>query len=71
MPRYGKSPVPIAAGERLFEPERFLELIPKEAADILQPDVCHLGGMLETKKVAGLAHMRYLPVARTTRPGRS
>jgi galactonate dehydratase len=58
-----KSPVPIAAGERLFEPERFLELINKEAADILQPDVCHLGGMLETKKVAGLAHMRYLPVA--------
>ncbi len=58
-----KSPVPIAAGERLFEPERFLELINKNAADILQPDVCHLGGMLETKKVAGLAHMRFLPVA--------
>jgi galactonate dehydratase len=58
-----KSPVPIAAGERLFEPERFLELINKRAADILQPDVCHLGGMLETKKVAGLAHMRFLPVA--------
>jgi galactonate dehydratase len=57
------SPVPIAAGERLFEPERFLELIQKKAADILQPDVCHLGGMLETKKVAGLAHMRFLPVA--------
>ncbi len=58
-----KSPVPIAAGERLFEPVRFLELIEKRAADILQPDVCHLGGMLETKKVAGLAHMRLLPVA--------
>lgn len=58
-----KSAVPIAAGERLFEPERFLELINKRAADILQPDVCHLGGMLETKKVAGLAHMRFLPVA--------
>jgi galactonate dehydratase len=58
-----RSPVPIAAGERIFEPERFLELITKQAADILQPDVCHLGGMLETKKVAGLAHMRFLPVA--------
>jgi galactonate dehydratase len=57
------SPVRIAAGERLFEPERFLELINKRAADILQPDVCHLGGMFETKKVAGLAHMRFLPVA--------
>ena len=58
-----KSPVPIAAGERYFEPERFLELIERKAVDILQPDVCHLGGMLETKKVAGLAHMRFLPVA--------
>jgi galactonate dehydratase len=58
-----KSPVPIAAGERLFEPERFLELINKRAADILQPDVCHLGGMFETKKVAGMAHTRLLPIA--------
>ena len=58
-----RSPVPIAAGERLFEPERFLALIEQRAADILQPDVCHLGGLSETRKVAGLAHMRFLPVA--------
>ena len=58
-----KSPVPIAAGERLFEPERFLELIQKRAADILQPDVCHVGGMFATKLVAGMAHARFLPIA--------
>ena len=58
-----RSPVPIAAGERYFEPERFLELIVKRAADILQPDVCHLGGLGETRKVAGMAHTRFLPVA--------
>ncbi len=58
-----KSRVPIAAGERFFEPERFLEIIEKRAADILQPDVCHLGGLSETRKVAGLAHMRFLPIA--------
>jgi galactonate dehydratase len=58
-----RSRVPIAAGERWFEPERFLEAIEKRAVDILQPDVCHLGGLSETKKVAGLAHMRFLPVA--------
>jgi galactonate dehydratase len=57
------SPVPIAAGERYFEPERFSELIAKRAVDILQPDVGHLGGMFETKKVAGMAHTRFLPVA--------
>jgi len=58
-----RSKVPIAAGERWFEPERFLEAITKGAADILQPDVCHLGGLFETKKVGGLAHMRFLPIA--------
>jgi galactonate dehydratase len=58
-----KSPVPIAAGERYFEPERFAELIAKNAVDILQPDVCHVGGMLEAKKIAGMAHARLLPVA--------
>jgi galactonate dehydratase len=57
------SPIPIAAGERYFEPERFAELIQKRAADILQPDVCHLGGLSETKLVAGMAHARLLPVA--------
>ncbi len=57
------SPVAIAAGERLYAPERFVELIAKRAADILQPDVAHVGGMLEAKKVAGLAHMRFLPLA--------
>ena len=58
-----RSPIPIATGERYFEPERFLELISKRAVDVLQPDVGHVGGMLEAKKIAGLAHMRYLPVA--------
>lgn len=57
------SPVPIAAGERYFEPERFSELIAKKAVDILQPDVCHLGGLFATKRVAGMAHDRLLPVA--------
>jgi galactonate dehydratase len=58
-----RSKIPIAAGERWFEPDRFLEAITKGAADIFQPDVCHLGGMFETKKVAGMAHTRYLPIA--------
>lgn len=57
------SPVAIAAGERLYAGERFVELINKRAADILQPDVAHVGGMLEAKKIAGLGHMRYLPIA--------
>jgi galactonate dehydratase len=57
------SPVAIATGERYFEPERFVELIYKRAVDILQPDVGHVGGMLEAQKIAAMAHARFLPVA--------
>ena len=56
-------PIPIATGERYFEPERFLELIAKRAVDILQPDVGHVGGMMEAQKIAAMAHARFLPVA--------
>ena len=57
------SPVPIAAGERYFEPDRFLELITRRAVDILQPDVGHVGGLAETRRIAAMAHTRFLPVA--------
>lgn len=57
------SPIAIATGERYFEPERFMELITKRAVDILQPDVGHVGGMLEAQKIAAMAHARFLPVA--------
>ena len=57
------SPVPIAAGERWFEPAKFLEAINKKAVDILQPDVSHAGGLSEVKRIAHLAHIEYIPVA--------
>lgn len=57
------SRVPIAAGERAFETDRVLEILAKKAVDILQPDVCHSGGMMETKRTAHLAHAHFLPVA--------
>jgi galactonate dehydratase len=57
------SPVPIAAGERWFEPGRFIEALARKAVDILQPDVSHAGGLAETKRVAHLAHSYMIPVA--------
>jgi galactonate dehydratase len=57
------SPVAIATGERYFEPERFMELIYQRAVDIPQPDVGHVGGILEAQKIAAMAHARFLPVA--------
>jgi galactonate dehydratase len=58
-----KSPVPIAAGERWYEPGKFAEALAKGAADILQPDVSHAGGLSETKRIAHQAHQHLIPVA--------
>jgi galactonate dehydratase len=58
-----RSPIPIATGERLYEPQRFAELLAKDAVDYLQPDVCHVGGLAEAKRIAWLAHLAFKPVA--------
>lgn len=57
-----RSQIAIAFGERLFDPQRFLEALNLEALDIAQPDVCHVGGLIETKRIASLAalHARCL-----------
>ncbi|MDX2102579.1 MAG: mandelate racemase/muconate lactonizing enzyme family protein [Alphaproteobacteria bacterium] len=57
------SPIPIATGERYYEPARFAELIHRHAADYLQPDVCHVGGLAAAKLIAGMAHLQWLPLA--------
>ena len=54
---------PVAAGERFYDPERFLEALRLEAVDYLQPDVIHVGGMLEAKRVASLALLHDKPVS--------
>jgi len=55
--------IPIAAGERLFTRYLFLDLLRGRAADIIQPDVCHAGGISETRKIAAMAEAHYIPVA--------
>ncbi len=55
-------PVPIAAGERLYSRWDYLDFFAYEAADFIQPDVSHAGGLLELKKIAAMAECRYLPV---------
>ena len=57
-----RSPVPIAAGERLYsrwEAARFLEL---RCADFIQPDVSHCGGIGELKKIAAMAEAVHRPI---------
>jgi galactonate dehydratase len=55
--------IPVAAGERLFTRHLYLDLFRERAVDIVQPDVCHAGGIAETRKIAAMAEAHYLPVA--------
>ena len=55
--------IPIASGERLFTKWGFRELLEKQAASIVQPDLCHAGGILECKKIAAMAECYYASIA--------
>ena len=57
------SPVPIATGERLLTRHDFRPLFEKQACDVIQPDLCHCGGLWEAKKIAAMAEAYYLGVA--------
>jgi len=58
-----KSRVPLATGERLIDRREFDELLRLRAVDILQPDICHCGGLLEAKKIAAMAEAASAGVA--------
>lgn len=55
--------IPIATGERLFTKWGFREVLEKQAAVIVQPDLSHAGGILEVKKIAAMAECYYAAVA--------
>ena len=55
--------IPVAAGERSFTRYLYLDLFRDRAVDIIQPDVCHAGGIAETRKIAAMAEAHYMPVA--------
>lgn len=58
-----KSPVPISAGERLYSRWDYRKLFDIRAADFIQPDISHAGGISELKKIAAEAETRYIPFA--------
>ena len=55
--------IPIATGERLVSKFEFAELLKKQAAQIIQLDVGQCGGILESKKIAGMAEAHYAMIA--------
>jgi galactonate dehydratase len=59
----GRTSVPLATGERLIDRAEFHDLLAARAASILQPDICHCGGLLEAKKIAAMAEAVSVGVA--------
>jgi galactonate dehydratase len=57
------SPVPIATGERLVTRYQFREVFEKLACHVIQPDLCHCGGLWEAKKIAAMAEVYTMGVA--------
>jgi len=53
-------PFPIATGERLLTRWGFREVFEKHAVALIQPDVSHVGGISELKKVANMAEVYYM-----------
>jgi galactonate dehydratase len=54
---------PIATGERMYTRWGFKELLAQGIVDIIQPDVSHAGGILETRKIAAMAEAYDVAVA--------
>jgi galactonate dehydratase len=55
--------LPIATGERIHDRTEFRELFELQASAIIQPDIGHLGGILETRKLAATAETHHVLVA--------
>lgn len=55
--------IPVATGERMHTRYEYRELLELQAADIIQPDITHFGGILETRKLAAWAEAYYVLVA--------
>lgn len=57
------SAVPIAAGERCYGKYQCYDLLNKNCVDFFQPDVFHVGGLLEGKKMSALAEAKHISVS--------
>ena len=64
MARVGRhTTIPIATGERLSTKYEFRQLLQSQAASILQFALGKVGGILEAKKIAGMAEAFYAQIA--------
>jgi galactonate dehydratase len=57
------SGTPICVGENLYTRWGFREVLEKQAADIIMPDIPKCGGISECRKIANMAETYYVPLA--------
>ena len=53
----------LATGERCTSRAAWPALLETHEVDVLQPDIIHVGGIMEGKKIAAMADAYYLPVS--------
>ncbi|WP_155920179.1 MULTISPECIES: mandelate racemase/muconate lactonizing enzyme family protein [unclassified Mycolicibacterium] len=58
-----RTTIPIVTGEDLYTTTGFREVFERNAVDIINPDVCNCGGILELTNIAALAHANLVAVA--------
>lgn len=55
--------IPYALGDRLTGIREFEPVIQRDAAAVLQPDICHIGGLSVIKHLAAMAHHHGIRIA--------
>ncbi len=55
--------IPVVTGEELYTKFEFRDVFEKRAADIINPDVCNVGGILELKEIAAMAEPYFVVVS--------
>jgi L-alanine-DL-glutamate epimerase-like enolase superfamily enzyme len=53
----------ICTGENQYTRFQFIELLQKQAADVIMPDLAKAGGIMEGKRIADIADAYYVPIA--------
>lgn len=61
--RNAKPSIDLATGERLFFRWGYKDLLARNLVDIIQPDVCHCGGISEIMKISSMAEVESVLVA--------
>ncbi|MEX1018835.1 MAG: mandelate racemase/muconate lactonizing enzyme family protein [Litorilinea sp.] len=55
--------LPVVTGEELYTKNEFRDVMTKRAVDLLNPDVCNCGGILELREIAAMAECHHIAVS--------